>query len=180
MIIFLLGFMGAGKSFYAEKIAAMMKIPFIDLDVELERQEGISVSEIFATKGEVEFRRLEASLLRQRVASFNEKSGSAIDADNFFALIACGGGTPCFHDNMDWMNQHGLTIWINPSSEVLKQRLVLEKAKRPLIAGLSGEEFDKYIDTQLSIREQYYAMANLQITNSETPIEEIINKINNA
>ena len=172
--------MGSGKSFYAEKVASMMKIPFIDLDVELEREEGISVSEIFATKGEDEFRRIEASLLRQRVASFNEQAGAAIDGDNFFALIACGGGTPCFHDNMDWMNQHGLTIWINPSSEVLKQRLVLEKTKRPLIAGLSGEEFDIYIDTQLSIRKQHYAKANIQITNPETSIEEIINKINHA
>jgi shikimate kinase len=180
MIIFLIGFMGSGKSFYADKIASMMKMPFIDLDVELERKEGVSISEIFSQKGEEEFRRIEASLLRECVASFHEKAGSANDTGDFVALIACGGGTPCFYDNMHWMNQHGLTIWINPPSDVLKQRLVLEKAKRPLIAGLSGEALEKYIDAQLSIRAQYYAKANIQITNSETSIEEIINKIKHA
>ena len=172
--------MGSGKSFFAEKIASMMNIPFIDLDVELEREEGASIGEIFSKKGEDEFRRIEASLLRQRVASFCENDRSAVDTGNFVALIACGGGTPCFHDNIEWMNQHGLTIWINPPVEVLKQRLVLETEKRPLIAGLSGELLENYIDTQLKVREQYYAKAKIQITNSATPIEEIIKMIKDA
>lgn len=157
-----------------------MQIPFIDLDAEIERNQGMSIGEIFNRKGEEEFRRLEASILRERVAGFSEKELPLEQQSHVVALIACGGGTPCFHGNMDWMNQQGLTIWINPPAEIIKKRLAIEKDKRPLIASLSEKKLDEFVDAQLTYREQYYAKAKLQIINPEIPIEQIIKKINHA
>ncbi|MFN5423380.1 MAG: shikimate kinase [bacterium] len=175
--------MGSGKSYYADKIASFMGVPYIDLDAAIEQDQGRSITDIFAQQGEAEFRSIEARTLRDKVAFLSAQataSSSLVQQGNFTGLIACGGGTPCFHENMKWMNEHGLTVWINPPVDVLKRRLITEKANRPLIAGLDDEAFDEFIETQLQKRDRYYAQAAIQVNDPGMPIEEIIKKIQHA
>ena len=179
MVIFLIGYMGSGKSYYAEKIASVMQIPYVDLDAVIEQEEGMSINNIFKQRGEVEFRQLESVILRRQY----EKLIRIPPPENslsYVGLIACGGGTPCFHDNMNWMNEHGLTVWINPSAAILKERLKNEKAKRPLIAELTDDEFTSFVDAQLMSRAKYYSLSKIQITNTELTIRQIINQIQHA
>lgn len=175
--------MGSGKSYYADKIASVMGIPHVDLDDAIEEDQGMSISEIFAQQGETEFRRLEAFMLRNKVAVLSADEDDSVSSGslrNYTGLIACGGGTPCFHDNIQWMNDHGLTIWINPPIEVLKARLKTEQTKRPLIAELNEVELNHFVEKRLQSREKYYAQATIQVTNPSMPIEQIIKKIQHA
>lgn len=175
--------MGSGKSYYADKIASVMGIPHVDLDDAIEKDQGMSISEIFAQQGETEFRRLEAFMLRNKVAVLSADEDDSVSSGslrNYTGLIACGGGTPCFHDNIQWMNDHGLTIWINPPIEVLKARLKTEQTKRPLIAELNEVELNHFVEKRLQSREKYYAQATIQVTNPSMPIEQIIKKIQHA
>ncbi len=119
MKIFLLGFMGAGKSYWGKQLAAHWDLPFFDLDDVIMEAEGMPVADIFNTKGETYFRNLESKLLRE------------LAADNDKFLISCGGGTPCFSDTMDFMNENGKTIWLNPSVPVMVERLQRKQHKRP-------------------------------------------------
>lgn len=183
MIIFLIGFMGSGKSYYAERIASAMSIPFVDLDAAIEQDQGMSITAIFAQQGEAEFRLLEANKLRSEAALLSaDKTHEDLlnRSGNFIGLIACGGGTPCYHDNMEWMNKYGMTVWINPPIEVLKSRLRTEKSGRPLIAGLNEEEFNVFIEIRLQSRERYYSQATIQITDPVMSIDQIIKKIHHA
>ena len=146
MRVYLIGFMGCGKTTFGKKLARKMNVDFIDLDKQIEAHEGKSVSEVFAEKGEAYFRELESSLLQQTI-SLNH------------AVISCGGGTPCFHDNMHWMREHGITVYLKVTPEFLFSRLHTRREKRPLIAKLNDEELQAYITTKLEEREEYYQQA---------------------
>src|SRR5690242_17437499 len=119
MKIFLLGFMGAGKSYWGRHLSEYMSLPLYDLDERIVEEEGCSIADIFKEKGESYFRQKERDTL-QRLSR----------ADRF--IIACGGGAPCFFDNMDFMNEQGLTVWLDPSVGVMAERLQWKKGKRPL------------------------------------------------
>jgi shikimate kinase len=173
MLIFLLGFMGSGKSHCGKKIAVHLGVPFIDLDEEIEKAEKKSISNLFAEEGEVEFRKMEASALRAFVKKYS------IDKSSVNAVVSCGGGTPCYHDNMDFMNQHGLTVWLNPAIEMLVDRLKKEQDHRPLIAGMSEDELEKFITSKLAERVSFYSKATLHINNSECSIDLIEKKLKN-
>ncbi|RFM32754.1 shikimate kinase [Chitinophaga silvisoli] len=153
MKIFLLGFMGAGKSYWGKQLAEHLKLPFYDLDDVIVESEEMSISDIFATKGEDYFRQKESFWLRE-----------LSEADNF--LISCGGGVPCFQDNMDVMNERGTTIWLNPELPVIVDRLKRKKAKRPLIADLPDDEILAFVEKKLAERQPFYQQA--QITIAET------------
>lgn len=150
-----------------------MGVPFIDLDEEIEKAEKRSISKLFAEEGEVEFRKMEAGALRALVKKYS------IDKSNLGAVISCGGGTPCYHDNMDFMNQHGLTVWMNPAIRTLIDRLKKGQEHRPLIAGLSEGELEKFITHKLKERVSFYNKAMLRINNSECSIDLIEKKLNN-
>jgi len=104
--------MGSGKSHMAKKLAVIAHIEVMDLDQIIENEEGMSIREIFSQKGEEAFRQIESNALRQLVNRLSSL------ADNRIYVISCGGGTPCFHGNMDWMNEHGVTVWLNPSNKI--------------------------------------------------------------
>src|SRR5215510_8108006 len=123
MKIFLVGFMGSGKSTLAEKLSELMDVSFIDLDSKIEESEGKSVNEIFKERGEEYFRSLEAEALR--------KTARVRDA-----IIATGGGAPCFNDNMEWMNENGVTVYLKAEPGELYHRLLKERETRPLLASL--------------------------------------------
>jgi len=155
--------MGSGKSYWANKLAAYYRIPFIDIDDEITKQEALSISEIFNTKGEAYFRKLEHTILQQIISTKEKK------------IIACGGGTPCFYNNMKNMKSAGITIWLNIPTNILLQRLQLEQAKRPLLQDI--DDIKVFIEKQLQKREMYYKQADIIINNTNISIEEFVKTI---
>lgn len=150
MKIFLIGMMGVGKSYWSQLLAKKLSYVAYDLDHVIVEAAGMSIADMFETKGEKYFRDLETSTLR----SFGEK-------DDF--ILATGGGTPCFNDNIDWMNENGVTIWIDESPEVLVQRLTPEKSHRPLLSQLSDEELHQFLTSKLEERFPFYSKARYRI-----------------
>ena len=146
--VFLVGYMGVGKTTIGKLLSKELGVQFIDLDKYIESRYRKTVPDIFAEKGEEKFRMIEREMLRE-VASFQN------------VLISTGGGTPCFFDNMDLMNQHGVTVYIKASAKQLVSRLLASKGVRPIIQGKSPEELKDFVTTHLAEREEYYSKAKL-------------------
>lgn len=145
--IFLIGFMGAGKSTLGRGLASCYpSLTYIDLDDVIEEREGMPVGEIFACRGEDYFRRRESELLRE------VSSGRDV-------IVGCGGGTPCHSGNMEWMNACGVTVLLQASLPVLLRRLLDAQASRPMISGLSEKELERFIVTKQTERAPYYNRA---------------------
>lgn len=164
MRIFLIGFMGSGKTTWGRQLAESLQLQFVDLDAEIEQKEGKKISELFHLHGEIFFRRLEASCLRECVLK-----------DDF--VMACGGGTPCFHDNMALLNTRGITIWLNPPVEVLVERLAQDNGVRPLLKEMDADQRRSYIVATLAQRKEYYQQAKLAVDTSQLNIEYLIHEI---
>lgn len=147
--IFIVGYMGCGKTTFGRALAKRLGRLFIDLDFYITQRFHRSVGEIFAERGEEGFRRLEREMLRE-AGEFSS------------TIVACGGGTPCFFDNMEYMNSRGLTVWLQASRERLLERLVRGSGRRPLLAGKSREEIGSLIDTMLETRSPFYGKAAIQ------------------
>ena len=152
--IFLIGMMGAGKTYWAQKMAKWNKCVGYDLDALIEMNEEKTIAEIFNEDGEDYFRKAEAKILRW----FKEKKKF---------IIATGGGTPCFHENIQWMKKEGIVIWLDEPVEVLVKRLSPEKNQRPLIAKLSDTEIAAFIEDKLVERHSFYAQANYRLTSDQ-------------
>lgn len=146
--VFLIGYMGSGKSSLGRQLAQELDRDFIDLDKYIESRFHASVKQIFDQRGEAEFRNIERNMIHE-VAEFQD------------VIVACGGGTPCYHDNMDTMLSHGLTIYLEVAPEILALRLSLpgSHAKRPLIAGKTGVELLEYVRNGLNSRICHYRRA---------------------
>lgn len=154
MKIFLIGMMGSGKSYWSRVLAKKLKTGGYDLDFLIESHEEKSISEIFAEDGEAYFRKSEGKILRW----FGEKKTF---------VLATGGGTPCFDDNMDWMNKQGITIWIDEPVSTLVERLLPEKEHRPLIRSLSEPELAQFLTDKLNEREPFYSKAKHRLSGKE-------------
>lgn len=162
--IFLVGMMGSGKSHWTKKIAKWIKSGGYDLDNLIEMNEEKTIAEIFTEEGEEQFRKTEAKILRW----FKEKKKY---------VLATGGGTPCFQDNMAWMKKEGIIIWLDESVDILVKRLVEEKAHRPLIADLSEQDLTKFIKDKLVERHAFYSQANYRLSSdqiTDTALKQII------
>lgn len=144
--IYLIGFMGSGKSHVGKKLAASLYCPFVDLDQAIERYAGKKIREVFADEGEAYFRLIERRALQD--TAFGPTR-----------IVATGGGTPCFFDNMQWINQHGLAIYLDADPEVLVERLWRGRVKRPLLNGLDQESLLAFINRKISERSFYYEQA---------------------
>ena len=164
MRIFLVGFMGAGKSVVGRRLAKSLNLSFYDLDEEIESHYKMSVSAIFQKYDEACFRKLETSVLE----SFSSK-------DNF--VLSCGGGTPCFGENMAFMKSIGTTRYIKLPADELVGRISSSYHKRPLTEGKSDEELASYVDAMLKKREPFYSMAKITVDASETDKETLVEKI---
>ena len=149
--IFLIGFMGSGKSTVGRQLATQLQYHFIDLDTLIEQQEKVTIAQLFASQGESYFREQEA--LHLRSLDKHER-----------VVVATGGGCPCYHDNMDWMNQHGVTVYLEASVKLLTDRLKKEKDNRPLLQGKSPEALADFIQQKLSERIAYYQAAQISIS----------------
>ncbi len=164
MKIFFIGFMGSGKTHWGKQISEKLQIPFFDLDEQIISHEEKSITEIFSENGEEYFRLLEKDLLRIISESH----------ENF--VMACGGGTPCYYNNIDFMNKSGTSIWINTPIDTLFQRLIKEKETRPLIKNLSSEQLKRFIIKKFSDRKIYYEQADI-IVDEEPVLEKLVEKI---
>ena len=150
MRIYLVGFMGSGKTTFGRKLAQKLGYAFADLDERLAAQSGKTIPELFANLGEAEFRKLEQEVLHQTMA----------DAD---VVVSTGGGTPCFFDNMAWMNKQGVTIWLDEPLTAIAARLAPEKEHRPLIAKLSDSELLAFLEKQRAERLSFYSSAQIHL-----------------
>ena len=144
--IFLIGYMGAGKTTLGKAFARSMGLIFIDLDWYIEERFHKTVRQIFAERSEEGFRELEKRMLHE-VADFED------------VVIATGGGTPCFFDNVEYMNQKGETVFLDVSQEVLFRRLKVAKQQRPLLAQKNDEELKAFIADALGKRLPHYSKA---------------------
>lgn len=162
--IFLIGYMGCGKTTVGKQLAEKLGYRFIDMDQHLEERQFKSVSQIFAEQGEDEFRKLEQKCLHE-VAEFED------------TIISTGGGAPCFFDNIEHMNSRGLTVYLKMTAEELAVRLEsLKQNTRPLIAGKKGDELRDFIANGIAKREAFYNRASIVVNaNNETVADEIIN-----
>lgn len=151
MIIFLVGYMGCGKSTIGRALARRLKMDFLDMDPLIEQHCGKSIRDIFAAEGEEGFRLHEKEVLAEVVTGQQN------------CIVATGGGAPCFFDNMDVMNRSGITVYFQMSPEKLAGRLEHGKAKRPLLQNKSQEELIDFIRTNVEKREKYYSQAKLII-----------------
>lgn len=147
--IFLIGFMGVGKSHWGRILSSQLGYTFLDLDEIVSRAAGDrSITEIFEQEGEEYFRNLESSCLEKH----SQEHGQFV--------MACGGGTPCFLNNLERMKNAGLVIWLQASIEELMPRLLAEKSARPLIKDLSDQEIESYIAKKLGDRQLFYREAH--------------------
>jgi shikimate kinase len=168
MKIFLIGFMGSGKTHWGSIWAAKSGLPFFDMDDMIEKAENKTIAQIFELHGETYFRQLETKVLHTFTAQDN-------------CIIACGGGTPCFNNNMQWMNKNGTTIYLKATAEEITKRLTNEQEKRPLIKNLNGKELLSFIKTKINEREKFYVTAKIILPVAEINAESInqIRPVNN-
>lgn len=146
MLLFIIGYMGCGKTTFGRALSEATGLRFIDLDHYIVNRYGASVPEIFARHGEDGFRKIEREMLLE-VCNLED------------AIVACGGGTPCFFDNIDVMNRCGATLWLQASQPCLFSRLIRKREQRPLLAGKTDDEIRETIRTQLEARAPFYSKA---------------------
>ncbi len=165
MRIFLIGFMGSGKTHWGTRISEKLQIPFYDLDAVIVNSEGMSIAETFAIKGEEYFRYMEKQTLED-----------LINKEQNFVLSA-GGGTPCFFNNIDLMKKNGKVLWLNTSLDVLNKRLLNEKMSRPLLRGITEAGLRAYIIRKLSERKMYYEQADLMVHEEMVELESLVSML---
>jgi shikimate kinase len=165
--IFIIGFMGSGKSYWGKIWAQASGLSFIDLDDVITNQQQQSIADIFSSKGENYFRELETEKLHKYKHAFN-------------CIIACGGGTPCFNNNMEWMNSHGITIYLDATPQQLQQRLVNETTHRPVIKNIPPDALLPFITEKLAERMAYYKKAAITISVDTATSNTIKDVLDNA
>jgi shikimate kinase len=168
MKIFLIGFMGSGKTYCGKQLSGKLHIPFYDLDELVVTERGKTINEIFAEEGEEYFRLKEKEILH------------TITESHETFIMACGGGTPCYFNNIEYMNESGVTVWMNTPVDILHERLLKEKENRPLLKELSDEQLKSYIIKKFADRKMYYEQAAIRIDDDQLSTESLIQKIFHA
>jgi shikimate kinase len=148
--IILIGYMGSGKTTVGKALSKETGMMFYDLDWYIESRMRKTVSQIFAERGEEGFRQIEYNMLHE-VAEFED------------VIISCGGGTPCFFDNMDYLNQQGDVVYLKATPETLYKHLMMAKVERPLLKDKSPEELIAYITEHLKERSPFYEKARYSL-----------------
>lgn len=163
MHIYLVGFMGVGKTTIGKKLANQLHLPFIDTDKLITQQTGKSIPKLFEQQGEDAFRLLESQALR------------SIGSEP--SVIATGGGLPCYYDNMSYMNVHGVTVYLRADKWFIHSRLTQAKAPRPLIKSLNSEELLAFIEEKLAFRQAFYSQSKVQVDMPVKSFETLVNTI---
>lgn len=165
--IYIIGYMGAGKSGVAKRLAARIGWQSCDTDSMFEEKYRITINDFFAKYGQDLFRKLESEILH-----------STAQMDN--VVVATGGGTPCFFDNMDFMNNNGLTVFLSMSAKSAAIRLSQTRKKRPLTKGLSGDELLHFVEQQYEQRLPFYTQAQMTFKAENCDVENMAITISNA
>jgi len=166
--ITLLGYMGSGKSTVGQILGEKLDLPVIDLDDYISEKEGLGIPEIFETQGEIYFRKRENAYLLELLNS------------NEHFVLALGGGTPCYANNMDAILEHSDSYYLKASISTLSERLIKEKDHRPLIASLSEEQLTEFIAKHLFERRNFYEQAeNIVVIDRKDP-EQIATEIHQS
>ncbi len=158
MNIFLVGFMGSGKTYWGRIWSHQYGLQFFDLDDMIELKQKKTIATIFEKDGEAFFRKIETTALK----TFSEKNN---------CIIACGGGTAAYNDNMQWMNENGITVYLSATAHYIYDRVLEEKEKRPLISKLNQGELFFFIEQKVKERELFYKQAKFIL-----PVEELTAK----
>ena len=168
MKFFLIGFMGSGKTHWGSLLAGKFNLPFFDLDKVISDNEQKTISEIFAEKGEEYFRYSEKQALEQLVEENKE------------FIVSCGGGTPCFFNNIQFMKKKGKVVWLNTNVDILVARLLKEKNSRPLIRNIAEDELKSYILKKILNRKIYYEQADISVNEESLSIDTFAEILENA
>ncbi|PRD45436.1 shikimate kinase [Sphingobacterium haloxyli] len=162
--IFIIGFMGSGKTTLGKKLASHLHLKFIDLDHLIVERAGMSIPEYFIQHGELKFRELESQILK-------EQGGKP-------AVISTGGGSPCFFDNMQWILENGISIYLFLTPKALYNRLQQSNiASRPALRGLRDEALLQFIEEKLNEREPFYSQAHIRIDQLNSSLDTISQSI---
>ena len=167
MKIVLLGYMASGKSSVGKKVAEMLSVPFVDLDILISEKEKLSIQDIFKNKGEIYFRKKEIEYLNDFL----------IEKDNF--ILAVGGGTPCYGDNMDLINNNSKSIYLKSSIQSIYNKLTNKKNKhkRPLISEINNKDLKEFIAKHLFERSPFYEQAHYTVITDNKSKKEIAQEI---
>ena len=158
--------MGAGKTTYGKKLAHKIKFSFIDLDSYIESRYRYSINSLFRLIDEKGFRIIEHNILKEIISLKN-------------CIIATGGGTPCFHNNIDLINKNGISIYLKYSPTFLYNRLIKTKRNRPLLQKKNNEELKQFINSSLLNREKFYNQAHHTIEKQNLKVDDLISITNN-
>jgi shikimate kinase len=163
-IIYIIGFMGSGKTTAGKRLASLLGWKFIDLDRKIEEYAGKTIPEIFSQNGEQYFRTIESQLLRDLKSCEN-------------TIISTGGGTPCHRDNMDFMLGNGLTLYLKLTPSQINSRLSESKGDRPLIDNLDSSELMSFIEAKLGEREEWYSQSDITVNGINLNVNELLSVI---
>ncbi len=164
MKIFLVGFMGSGKTTIGRRLASTIGFDFVDTDRFIEMKNGITVTEIFARHGEAAFRKMEHDMLLEL-------------QQRDFVVISTGGGMPCHCGNMDLMINSGKVVYLSASPGSLARRLIRSHTERPLIKGKTEEELQQYIREKLEEREPFYSRAHITVQTEDFSAENLLRSL---
>jgi shikimate kinase len=165
--VFLIGFMGSGKTVYGKPLADILQLKFFDLDSYIEEKYKLTVAEIFETKGEEIFRNYESEALRE------------ISTENSAFVLSTGGGTPCCNNNIEFINSQGISVYLKCSVDELYQNILLTTSKRPMLENKQGKDLFEHIGQLLEKRKAIYEQAKIIITSENHLPETIAEKILN-
>jgi shikimate kinase len=154
--------MGTGKSYWGARLSEISGFNFFDLDQRIEELTNRKISTLFEEEGEDGFRLLEQKILQEITLS----------SDNF--IMACGGGTPCFFNNLEFMKQQGTVIWLTASLEKIQARLLAERVHRPLVSKLTEKQLKEFITTTLRTRQCYYEKAHFAVDTDRPDAESLL------
>lgn len=164
MRIYLVGYMGSGKSTLGKELAKKIGFRLIDIDEMIEKDTRKTIEKVFEEKGEDRFRVVEQRLLRETKRMFN-------------VVIATGGGAACYEDNMDWMNQNGITVYLKVSPGAIFHRLTQAKAQRPLIKSVQDVDLMEMIQAHLVLREPFYEKAKHTIKGDAVKVAKLMTQL---
>lgn len=166
MKIVLLGYMASGKSAVGKILAKKMDVQFIDLDDFIERKEQLTITDIFKTKGEIYFRKVEGIYLKE-LLNLSKK-----------CIISVGGGTPCYGNNLELIKEKAISFYLKASINTIFERLKHETSQRPLVATIGIDNLQEYIGKHLFERNSFYDQANFTVAVNKKGLNEIVDEIN--
>jgi len=165
MRIYIIGYMGAGKSTVGKRLAHRLDMDFVDLDDAFESRYRYSIPRFFDHFGEEKFRELERQCLRE------------VSAESENAVISTGGGTACFHQNLEFMNSNGLTVYLRMHPKSLANRLKNARRLRPVIRDIPNDDMPGFVEKQLAEREPYYQQAHITVKGEDLDLEGLVDLI---